>query len=64
MKNRVRYFMRKVNTELVFYFFALTQPFAFLRGNKKSQSRLRREKKMTKNYFVNLNPANSPPGLL
>ena len=36
---------------MAFYFFALTQ-----KSNKKSQGC----EKMTKNYFVNLNPANSP----
>ncbi len=48
---RTRYFILKLNTVATFYFFALTQ-----KSNKKSQG----FEKMAKNYFVNLNPANSP----
>ncbi len=47
-----KYFFLKLTTILTFYFFVLTQ-----KSNKKSQG----SEKMTKNYFVNLNPANSPP---
>ena len=46
------YLARKYNTVLNLYFFALTQ-----KSNKKSQGC----EKMAKNYFVSLNPANSPP---
>ena len=44
--------VRKCNTVVNFYFFALTQ-----KSNKKSQG----SEKMAKNCSVSLNPANSPP---
>ncbi len=44
---------------VTFYFFALTQ-----KSNKKRSIPPLAGEKMTKNYFVNLNPANSPPHIL